>query len=201
MGRPYGTDATFYLAYMYGPIKCVFRWHNGRPCGEPASIDQVSRVPLCDGHLSEVIKRIETVHVDKYMRDYATRHRKQQAEHAKQFAKTREAERRAYAQRLAANSLIYYVQRHGDDAIKIGVTVDLDKRLATFRHVTPVTLLATHRGDRRREQLTHQYFADCRISGEWFQATPRLLAHIEKVKAAGHDKIPRLVMPKIAKAA
>ena len=43
----------------------------------------------------------------------------------------------------------------------------------------PMKLIGTVRGDRRLEKALHKRFDHLRVRGEWFWATPELLAFID----------------------
>jgi len=75
------------------------------------------------------------------------------------------------------HSVVYFVRR-GDGAIKIGLTTNLTQRMDAFNHVHPVTLLGTMPGHREVERSLHARFAAHRLHGEWFTASPDLLAFI-----------------------
>ena len=72
------------------------------------------------------------------------------------------------------SEVVYYVQFA--DRVKIGYTSNLVSRLTAIPHDR---VLAVERGGREVERLRHEQFATARIRGEWFQATPDLLAHCE----------------------
>lgn len=83
--------------------------------------------------------------------------------------------------------VVYYVRL--GDRVKIGTTVDLTSRLNSFRTVymaDDIELLATEPGDGLLERERHREFAAERLDArhELFNPSPRLLAHIESVKAA-----------------
>jgi len=73
--------------------------------------------------------------------------------------------------------VVYYL-RHGA-RIKIGTTTNPRQRFAAIWHDE---LLAIERGDRRLERARHEQFARERLErSEWFESSPRLLAHIDAV--------------------
>ncbi len=75
--------------------------------------------------------------------------------------------------------VVYYV-RYGD-RVKIGTSANPRQRLAAIWHDE---LLAFERGDRRLEHRRHEQFAQERFDRtEWFRVSPRLLAHIDAVRA------------------
>jgi hypothetical protein len=75
-------------------------------------------------------------------------------------------------------SIVYFL-RFGD-RIKIGSTTNLTQRLRTVPHDE---VLLTIPGTYIVEFNLHRTFAAERITGEWFQASPRLLAAIHDLTA------------------
>jgi hypothetical protein len=80
---------------------------------------------------------------------------------------------------------VYFVVRHHDGAIKIGVSVDVARRLFELDapSVDGIQLLATEPGSHRTESELHHRFRRDRIhvgqfSTEWFRPSDELLAHI-----------------------
>ncbi len=71
--------------------------------------------------------------------------------------------------------------------IKIGWSGQVATRLAQLQtgNPDPVRLLATMPGGRALERRLHERFADARLAGEWFAATPELMAYIELTR---HDQ-------------
>lgn len=78
--------------------------------------------------------------------------------------------------------LVYYVRRPSDQAIKIGTTWNITTRMAAFRNVTPVELLAVHTGGQPAEAALHRRFRHLRLDGEWFRDAPELIRHITHVQ-------------------
>jgi hypothetical protein len=75
--------------------------------------------------------------------------------------------------------VVYFAQRSGDQAVKIGTTADLTTRLRALRREHgPVVLLRAEPGGHDRERALHGTFARERIEGEWFRPTVRLGAHL-----------------------
>ncbi|HKT56297.1 MAG TPA: GIY-YIG nuclease family protein [Microbacterium sp.] len=70
--------------------------------------------------------------------------------------------------------VVYYLRYR--DRIKIGTTRNPRQRLAAIWHDE---LLGFERGGRAVEQARHRRFAHLREGGEWFTATPELLAHVD----------------------
>lgn len=76
---------------------------------------------------------------------------------------------------------VYFIA--GAGLIKIGCTTNLTSRFRTIRNSSPVPieLLGSMPGGTLEEGRTHQRFAHLRRHGEWFEDTPELRAHIERV--------------------
>ena len=85
---------------------------------------------------------------------------------------------------------VYYARQ--GDYIKIGSSGNVTQRMRDLARelntrprdlpLGPVQLLATHAGGRRSERTLHRRFKHLRVRGEWFRATPDLLAHISRIK-------------------
>lgn len=73
-------------------------------------------------------------------------------------------------------SVVYYALFNG--LVKIGVTVDIEKRLKEIPHDE---LLVTETGDRHREHARHVEFQDLHYRGEWFRYEGRLVTHVERL--------------------
>lgn len=91
-----------------------------------------------------------------------------------------EARQAKTARAAAGEGTIYYLRLH--DTIKIGWTADLERRLKDYPPYAEV--LAEHPGTRAEETDLHKTFTPSRTHGrEWYQPTPELVAHIERVRA------------------
>jgi hypothetical protein len=79
---------------------------------------------------------------------------------------------------------VYFVQAGPAGLIKIGVSADVERRLAGLRTHSPVPLSLLGvwpSAGKSGEQQLHARFAAHRLHGEWFQPSPDLLAHIAEV--------------------
>jgi hypothetical protein len=74
--------------------------------------------------------------------------------------------------------IVYFIQAEIGGLIKIGYTIDLDKRLRTVQahSPVPVKVIGTMRGSYEIEQEIHSKFASFRKHGEWFAPSERLLS-------------------------
>lgn len=83
--------------------------------------------------------------------------------------------------------MIYFI-RDGE-FIKIGLSVDPWRRLATFQtsHHSELELLAVMPGSADLESGLHRAFSSYATRGEWFSQNPKLLAFIESVKEVFAD--------------
>jgi hypothetical protein len=82
----------------------------------------------------------------------------------------------------AAEELVYFAEGVGLDRIKIGVTTNVPRRVATIdaHSPVPVRLLGVEGDGRAREAALHREFARFRVRGEWFEAVTPLRQHIEQ---------------------
>lgn len=79
--------------------------------------------------------------------------------------------------------VVYFVRDRQSDLIKIGSSCNERKRLRSLQtaHGGQLWLMATCPGGRAREYQLHCRFAASRVRGEWFRASPDLLAFIEQL--------------------
>lgn len=71
---------------------------------------------------------------------------------------------------IARRAFVYVAHRLSDDAVKIGWTSDVMRRVAELRKLSraPVELVACFPGNKPTELSLHARFAAQRIDGEWF---------------------------------
>jgi hypothetical protein len=79
---------------------------------------------------------------------------------------------------------LYFVEAAAVNAMKIGITGDLDQRLAGIQQALPINieLAATVRGTTRQEHALHLRFAHIRMRGDWFQITDELRSFVNALK-------------------
>lgn len=89
-------------------------------------------------------------------------------------------------------ALVYFLRAEHSGNIKIGCTGNLERRLATLAGASsePVAVIGTVAGGTALEAHLHDLFAASRLRGEWFAATPDLVAYIDRVKRYGSACIP-----------
>jgi hypothetical protein len=78
---------------------------------------------------------------------------------------------------------IYFARAGDTNRIKIGCTIDVDKRLRVLQTGCPEVLrvlLILPRGDYQIETKLHKQFAKRRIQGEWFEYAPEIAYFIQK---------------------
>jgi len=77
--------------------------------------------------------------------------------------------------------IVYFIQAEIGGLIKIGYTIDLDKRLRTVQahSSVPAKVIGTMRGSYEIEQEIHSKFASFRKHGEWFVPSDSLLSFID----------------------
>lgn len=90
-----------------------------------------------------------------------------------------------YAAQAAAPQVVYFIQCGDDGAIKIGIASDPVARLRSLQtaHHERLSILVTTEGGQRAEQAYHKRFAEHRLSGEWFNPHPDILAEISRLAA------------------
>jgi hypothetical protein len=88
-------------------------------------------------------------------------------------------------------SVVYFAELEGGP-IKVGHTVDLDRRLAEIQLCSPgkVNLIGAVEGDRRTEAYFHRRFAEHRAFGEWYQRHCDVSEYINRVVSDGPAAIP-----------
>lgn len=126
---------------------------------------------------------------DEVMIALTTAHREGRRE-----AEQEELERRTEATRArldatearSIGSVVYFI-RSGDGPIKIGLALDVEKRLRGLQtaHHEPLSVLAVTGGGQPQEIAYHRRFAAHRLHGEWFEPHEDILAEIERLKADG----------------
>jgi hypothetical protein len=81
---------------------------------------------------------------------------------------------------------VYFVQRGDDGPVKIGLAKDVVKRLDHLISACPdsLTLRAVLPGNADLERMLHSRFAADRIRGEWFRASPDIVAFINSTPKA-----------------
>ena len=80
-------------------------------------------------------------------------------------------------------SVVYFVQAATGGPIKIGTSANVAARVAALQTASPTRLrvLATAPGGVALERALHVAFAAERLEGEWFSATPALLALVREL--------------------
>lgn len=74
------------------------------------------------------------------------------------------------AQQLDDEELVYVIGEPGSNTVKIGRTVNFERRLAAIQRMSPVRLTRrwSHPGGKALERYLHQRFRTFRSHGEWF---------------------------------
>jgi len=94
-------------------------------------------------------------------------------------------ERRGWLEEERGQQVVYFIQIAGklDSPIKIGFSTEggLEDRLLALQTGNPYRLriLATMPGGQEVEARLHESFEHVRMMGEWFEASPALLALID----------------------
>lgn len=80
---------------------------------------------------------------------------------------------------------MYFLQRGGTGPIKIGISKNPERRIATIQGLCaePVEiLLLLPVNSRQKEQEIHEKFKHLRLKGEWFEPAPDLLDWIRELR-------------------
>lgn len=151
--------------YTGARAQCIAMMKGGkRVCGNE-EINSVCPQPLCQVHhrqLSEYFwKRLEA----------------ERTSASKRFEEIAETSLRKAA-------VVYFVRR-SDGLIKIGCSVDFDRRIQTLKGSfgPDLEVLWTEPGYFERERELQKQFRVLRAYGEWFKAGSELLEYIEEEKA------------------
>ena len=66
---------------------------------------------------------------------------------------------------------VYFIQDTASDLIKIGFSKDVGRRFAALQQSCPteLVLLTAVPGTVKKERALHEYFAESRVRGEWFE--------------------------------
>jgi hypothetical protein len=77
----------------------------------------------------------------------------------------------------APRGIVYFLECGGDDAVKVGYTTHLWKRIGDLRtsSAKPLTLMDYVRADKRVEKALHLALKSERLTGEWFKASDKTL--------------------------
>ena len=80
---------------------------------------------------------------------------------------------------------VYVIRRPDTHEIKIGISLDPAKRLASHQssHARPLELLLSFAGGEPAERALLARFAGHRLNGEWFRECPEILQWIERQRA------------------
>jgi hypothetical protein len=94
------------------------------------------------------------------------------------------------AEEEAGPSFVYFARRDTDDAIKIGFSRDVRRRMRSIRALLKVRVvaLAYMPGTMMDEREFHRRFAVHRLDGEWFSPAPEILALVAAVQREYGDQ-------------
>jgi hypothetical protein len=91
-----------------------------------------------------------------------------------------------YPQTIATSrrGMLYMAERANDNAVKIGWSSDVERRMRELRRDTgsPIVLLLVVPGDKPEELALHERFSGDRIVDEWFRQSDALMSFIESFR-------------------
>lgn len=163
--------------------RCVARWAStnhdhaaGSVCGaEPDKT--VAGIDLCSHHADRLTKWRYFEEPEERVRRKTDKLREADQEYEKALD-----ESEAHRERLrAVRSVVYYVRRVSDGAVKIGTTTVLASRMTQLRgEHGEIKVLLTHSGAVAEERSMHERFREYRIGrSEWFAPAKDLLRWID----------------------
>lgn len=90
---------------------------------------------------------------------------------------------------------LYFIEAPAVNAMKIGITSDLDQRIASIQHALPIEIAvaATVMGTARQEHALHLRFARIRMRGDWFVITDELRAFVGALKQMDERSVSRVL--------
>jgi len=83
------------------------------------------------------------------------------------------------------SSFVYFIQGVSGGPIKIGISVDPERRIQNITYPEPLKTLLIIPGDTSDEARLHKVFSHLRLEREWFRDDPELIQFIEWLKK--HD--------------
>lgn len=172
-------DDTYVALELWADFCRVWDGVNGTLCGETFSYAETTSSPWKQGY--DNLPDIPYFNqVYRYLVDQHAANRGNPL--GKFLTNVVEAMDRAVCERTG--SRVYFAQV--GDRIKIRWSRNVATRVATLQtaNADPIHLLATIPGARSLERQLHERFAAARVSGEWFEATPDLLAYIGSLQGA-----------------
>lgn len=84
------------------------------------------------------------------------------------------------------DALVYFIKNEDNGHIKIGHSIDPEKRLLDLQvsNSARLSIISTRDGGEPMEKHLHQKFAHLKIRGEWFTPGDDLLAYIQEQASA-----------------
>lgn len=162
------------------------------PAGLPGNLtfrvndDVMDLIQVCIGYHVALVRGETRRQVNKYqsverlLGDVYQKGR-QDAEDA-MFARSLEQARQAERVEADRGRKVYFIASEGGP-IKIGIAINPENRLRGLQtsHPSRLSILATCEGGSDQERAYHLQFADRRLSGEWFERCPEILAEIARL--------------------
>jgi hypothetical protein len=173
---------------------CIAIDDEGLPCGRKASHrfgshdidkelgDNFHRgQPFCSDHAAQ-IKSDALIDLEDHARRTGLFHAMAADEHRIQASRQRE--KNIAAAKARHNKGFVYFARRGDK-LKIGTSVNVPKRISGLEFAAGGAFddVVVTKGGRSREQLYHRRYAQHRLKGEWFNASPDILREMDRLRA------------------
>ncbi len=177
---------------------CMARWASGGRyhgpgdiCGDPAD-KTVAGIDLCNHHADRLTKWRYFEEPEERVRG-KTRSLREADREYEQAVRESDLHREKIR---AASSVVYYIRRASDGAVKIGTSTKLRSRMTALRaEHGELTILLTHSGTMKEESQMHRQFAGYRLRRtEWFAPSKVLLRWILDRRGLHGEVTPRTWM-------
>jgi len=136
---------------------------------------------------AKALKKLQSVHREKPENNKTTPvKQKKRRKEKKEKPKPKPKPEKRFTLRNAntRESCVYFIQSENGGPIKIGISTNVQGRLASLQtgYPYPLKVLATIPGGEREEKGLHETFAEHRLSGEWFEPVDKLIDLITKIE-------------------
>jgi hypothetical protein len=181
-------------------VTCVARWAStggrhgkGDLCGDEATVT-VAGVDLCPHHAD----RLQNWRYFEYPEEHVRKKTDRVREADREYEQALDESERHREKALAARSVVYYIRRTSDGAVKIGTSTKFSSRMSQLRSEHgELQVLLTHSGMRAEELAMHHQFHMYRIGrSEWFAPAKELLTWISDRRGMYGEVQPRTWMSK-----
>ena len=103
------------------------------------------------------------------------------AQHIVVYQRTVPGDNMRQQYKIVGTGVVYFIGSEESRYVKIGTTIDIEKRIAGIQTSIPfdLELIFSFSGGRAEEKKTHSAFEQYRKRGEWFENTGKLKEYID----------------------